>query len=246
MAEQCNARSAVFDTRRLFFPGKFWAPGDSFNPNTTMRRSLSVLSSQLTHFSDAGPRMVEITAKPVTERLAIARSVVLFPRDVLLSLVDADGHLMATAKVGCSVCLSELQCGCRRCHPINCTVAWHEGVVVCESQGDMTTVATIAGIGGVKATPSLIPLCHPISVAGVDVRVEKPDMEASTVSIECSVRAVDRTGAEMEALTGASVAALTVIDMCKAAAKHTDRGVEIASVRLIRKEGGRSGLWKAK
>jgi cyclic pyranopterin phosphate synthase len=109
----------------------------------------------------------------------------------------------------------------------------------------MATVATIAGIGGAKSTPGLIPLCHPISLAGVDVSVGAPDMTASTVGIECSVRAVDRTGVEMEALTGASVAALTMIDMCKAAAKHTDRGIEIASVRLIRKEGGRSGLWLA-
>jgi molybdenum cofactor biosynthesis enzyme len=64
-----------------------------------MRRSFAALSSQLTHFSDAGPRMVGIAAKPVTERLAIARAVVRFPEDVLRSLVDDDGQLAATAKV---------------------------------------------------------------------------------------------------------------------------------------------------
>lgn len=77
------------------------------------------------------------------------------------------------------------------------------------------------------------------------MEVHDADLERSCVVIDCTAKAVDRTGVEMEALTGATVAALTIIDMCKAAAKGSSRGIEIAEVRLLRKEGGKSGTWVA-
>ncbi len=106
-------------------------------------------------------------------------------------------------------------------------------------KGDVFSTARIAGIGGAKRAAELIPLCHPLSITSVEVEF-KPDEERSLIRVLCRARARDRTGVEMEALTGAAVAALTIYDMCKA----VERGIEIASLRLLTKSGGKSGTWK--
>src|SRR5438105_10195561 len=105
-------------------------------------------------------------------------------------------------------------------------------------KGDALAAARLAGIMAAKHTPQLLPLCHPIAIAGADVDVAA-DEDAGLVRIEARVHAVERTGVEMEALTAACAAALTVYDMMK---RH-DRGMELISLRLVRKSGGRSGDW---
>jgi cyclic pyranopterin phosphate synthase len=107
-------------------------------------------------------------------------------------------------------------------------------------KGDVLGIARVAGIGGLKRTAELIPLCHPLRITGVDLELSVKTTKPASVSIEASVRAFDRTGVEMEALTAVSVAALTVYDMCKA----VDRGMRITEVRLEHKSGGKSGTWK--
>ena len=103
-------------------------------------------------------------------------------------------------------------------------------------KGDVLTTAELAGVMAAKRTHELIPLCHPLALTHVEVEAELCDHPAS-VSIRASVRCRGRTGVEMEALTAASVAALTVYDM----AKSVDRGMRITEVRLREKDGGRSG-----
>lgn len=103
-------------------------------------------------------------------------------------------------------------------------------------KGDALAVARIAGIMGAKQTPALIPLCHPLAVAGVTVDLTVAD---DAVEIVATVRTTDRTGVEMEALTAVSVAALTVVDMVKA----VDKGAVITDVRVETKTGGKSGDW---
>ncbi len=104
-------------------------------------------------------------------------------------------------------------------------------------KGDVFAVARLAGIMAAKRTAELIPLCHPLTLSHVDVRLAPRGRRE--VVVEASIRLEGRTGAEMEALTAASVAALTVYDMCKA----VDRDLEITDVRLLRKEGGKSGTY---
>ena len=103
-------------------------------------------------------------------------------------------------------------------------------------KGDALAVARLAGIMGAKQTPSLVPLCHPLSISGVSVDLAVTD---ESVDITATVRTTDRTGVEMEALTAVSVAALTVIDMVKA----VDKGAVITDVRVETKTGGKSGDW---
>ncbi len=103
-------------------------------------------------------------------------------------------------------------------------------------KGDALAVARLAGIMAAKRTPDLVPLCHPIAVAGVTVELTVTD---ESVEIIASVRTTDRTGVEMEALTAVAVAGLTLVDMVKA----VDRGAVISDVRVLRKSGGRSGTW---
>jgi cyclic pyranopterin phosphate synthase len=105
-------------------------------------------------------------------------------------------------------------------------------------KGDALEVARIAGIMAAKKTAELIPLCHPIAIGGIDVGFDVLD-EGVTVTV--TVRTTERTGVEMEAMTAASVAGLTIYDMVKS----TERGVTITEVRLLKKSGGRSGLWTA-
>jgi cyclic pyranopterin phosphate synthase len=106
-------------------------------------------------------------------------------------------------------------------------------------KGDVLGIARIAGIQAAKRTGELIPLCHPLPLDHVDVDAEV-DAEAGTVTLTAEARITARTGVEMEALTAASVAALTVYDMVKG----IEKGVEIASVVLLEKSGGRSGEWR--
>ena len=105
-------------------------------------------------------------------------------------------------------------------------------------KGDALAAARLAGVMAAKRTPDILPLCHPIALAGADVEVAC-DENAGLVRIEARVHALDRTGVEMEALTAVMAACLTIYDM----AKRHDKGMEIASVRLIHKSGGRSGDW---
>jgi cyclic pyranopterin phosphate synthase len=103
-------------------------------------------------------------------------------------------------------------------------------------KGDVLAVARLAGIMAAKQTPHIIPLCHPVLIG--DIKVEFGlDEDNSTVEITTVVKSVGKTGVEMEALTATAVAALTIYDMCKA----VDRGIQIESIRLIRKSGGKSG-----
>jgi cyclic pyranopterin phosphate synthase len=105
-------------------------------------------------------------------------------------------------------------------------------------KGDVLAVARLAGIMAAKRTADLVPLCHPLPLTHVDVELA-PDAAASRVRIESRVRVEGRTGVEMEALTAVAVAGLTLYDMCKA----VDREMTIGAIRLVRKQGGRSGTF---
>jgi cyclic pyranopterin phosphate synthase len=107
------------------------------------------------------------------------------------------------------------------------------------SKGDVFAVARIAGIQAAKRCSDLIPLCHPLALSSVEVELA-PNRDAGGVEILARCKLAGQTGVEMEALTAASVAALTIYDMCKA----VDRGMVIESLRLLEKHGGRSGSWR--
>jgi indole-3-glycerol phosphate synthase len=109
------------------------------------------------------------------------------------------------------------------------------------AKGDVLAVARLAGIMAAKRTAELIPLCHPLALTSVEVELACVS-ENSAVEVTASCRLRGRTGVEMEALTAAGVAALTIYDMCKA----VDRGMVVTDLRLLRKSGGRSGDWEAK
>jgi cyclic pyranopterin phosphate synthase len=152
--------------------------------------------SGFTHFDAAGnAAMVDVTAKPVTDRSATARAAVVMQPETL-AMIEA-----GTAK-----------------------------------KGDVLGVARLAGIMAAKRTADLIPLCHPLPITAVAIELI-PDRAAHAVQIAATVRTTGQTGVEMEALTAASVAALTVYDMCKA----VDRGMRIEAVRVVHKAGGKSG-----
>ena len=103
-------------------------------------------------------------------------------------------------------------------------------------KGDVLAVARLAGIMAAKQTPHIIPLCHPVLIG--DIKVDFGlDEDNSTVEITTTVKSAGKTGVEMEALTATAVAALTIYDMCKA----VDRAIQIESIRLIKKSGGKSG-----
>lgn len=105
-------------------------------------------------------------------------------------------------------------------------------------KGDVLAVAELAGVMAAKRTAELIPLCHPLSLSSVGVTLTADD-SLPGVNATATVKVEGRTGVEMEALTAVSVALLTVYDMCKA----MDRSMEVAGIRLVSKEGGRSGRW---
>jgi cyclic pyranopterin monophosphate synthase len=140
-------------------------------------------------------RMVDVTAKDVTQREAIAAG--------LVRMSSSTAELVFERRL---------------------------------DKGDALEVARIAGIMAAKKTSELIPLCHPIALGAIEVTFERT---SEGVEIQAVVKTAERTGVEMEALSAVSVAALTIYDMVKG----TERAVEITDVRLLKKSGGRSGVW---
>src|SRR5699024_2806268 len=108
-------------------------------------------------------------------------------------------------------------------------------------KGDVLAVAQVAGIMAAKNTHQIIPMCHPLSLSGVDVSFRWDTVENYVLIIEATVKTTGKTGVEMEALTAASAVALTVYDMCKA----LDKGMIIKETKLLEKSGGKSGDYKA-
>jgi len=148
--------------------------------------------------ADGVTRIVEVGAKPETDREAVAES-------WLVTTSEAVQHLVAGTKKGMPL-----------------------------------ETAKVAGVIGVKETPRLLPHCHPIRVTGAEIELE-PDAQAGRIRVQATVRAHDRTGVEMEALTAAAVAALSLYDTAKA----FDRAARIEGVRLLAKRGGKSGDYRA-
>jgi cyclic pyranopterin phosphate synthase len=158
------------------------------------------MKDDLTHFDEEGrPRMVDVSEKQRTVRVAEAEGVIIVRPETLERIRSG-----TTAK------------------------------------GDPLQVAQLAGIMAGKRTADLIPLCHPLPGASVEVRLET-DEALPGIRAKAEARFAGQTGVEMEALTAVSVALLTVYDMLKA----VDRGMRIEGIRLLRKEGGRSGSWQA-
>ena len=154
---------------------------------------------KLSHLSNRGEaRMVDVSPKPATERVAVAEGrVIMAPKT--LALVRK-----GNAK-----------------------------------KGDVLGTARIAGIQAAKRTHELIPLCHPLPIAQVEVELV-PDADLPGIVVRARVKVAGKTGVEMEALTAVSVACLTVYDMVKA----VERGMRIEGIRLLHKSGGKSGEWQ--
>ncbi len=106
------------------------------------------------------------------------------------------------------------------------------------AKGDVLGVARLAGIMAAKKTPDLIPLAHPLAIHSVAIDFTLDDR--GRIEARCTVRALERTGVEMEAMTGATVAALTIYDMCKG----SDKSITIGDIKLVYKEGGKSGVFR--
>ena len=109
------------------------------------------------------------------------------------------------------------------------------------TKGDVLGVARLAGIAAAKKTPDLIPLSHPLAIHFVSIDFTS-DQTAGTIRVEATVKAFERTGVEMEAMTSATVAALTIYDMCKG----RDKSISIGEIALLFKEGGKSGVYRRK
>jgi cyclic pyranopterin monophosphate synthase len=154
--------------------------------------------SDLTHLDSSGrARMVDVGAKPASERRAVAQAVVRVSPHTAKAVLAGDAP-----------------------------------------KGDVLGVARIAGIQGAKRTAELIPLCHPLALTFVGVEASV-DADSGAITLTAEARTTGQTGVEMEAMTAATVAALTVYDMVKG----IERGAEIAEVVLLEKSGGRSGHW---
>ena len=106
-------------------------------------------------------------------------------------------------------------------------------------KGDVLTTAKVAGVLAAKQTPSLIPLTHGLNLNSVDITFDL-DRDAGTIEVRSIVRCDGKTGVEMEAMTACAIASLTIYDMCKSA----EKGITIDSLQLVRKSGGKSGLWE--
>jgi cyclic pyranopterin phosphate synthase len=106
-------------------------------------------------------------------------------------------------------------------------------------KGDVLTTAKVAGVLAAKQTPALIPLTHPIAITSIDVTFDL-DRDAGTIEVRAIVRCDGKTGVEIEAMTACAVASLTIYDMCKSA----ERGITIDGLQLVRKTGGKSGVWE--
>ena len=143
-------------------------------------------------------RMVEVGAKEVTEREAVAECVIEMSPEACARLVEGT------------------------------------------PKGNPIEAARVAGLMGLKRTPDLLPFCHPIRITGAEVAVD-PDPASGRIRVAVTVRATDRTGVEMESLTGAAVAALSLYDTAKA----YDRAAVVTGLRLLSKRGGKSGDYRA-
>ena len=160
---------------------------------------------QLTHIDEHGDvRMVDVSQKADTERVAVAEGFISMQPETLALIVEGKA-----------------------------------------AKGDVLACARVAGVMASKRTSDLIPMCHPLNITKAKVEcapVEAGEREDGRVGIHvmCTCGVTGKTGIEMEALTAASVACLTVYDMCKA----VDRGMEIMDVRLLKKDGGKTGLWE--
>ncbi|MEO8033567.1 MAG: cyclic pyranopterin monophosphate synthase MoaC [Acidobacteriota bacterium] len=106
-------------------------------------------------------------------------------------------------------------------------------------KGDVLTTAKVAGVLAAKQTPALIPLTHPVAINSIDITFDL-DRAAGTIEVRAIVKCDGKTGVEIEAMTACAVAALTIYDMCKSA----EKGIVIESVQLVRKSGGKSGVWE--
>ncbi|MEN8077810.1 cyclic pyranopterin monophosphate synthase MoaC [Clostridioides difficile] len=154
------------------------------------------MENKLTHFDNKGnARMVDVSQKGETERVAIAVSKIKVSAETL-RLIEED-------KIG---------------------------------KGDVLGVARVAGIMASKQTSNLIPMCHPLMISSVNIDFDI-NRDESSINITSTVKIVDKTGVEMEALTAATVAALTIYDMCKA----VDKRMVIEGTHLLKKTGGKSG-----
>lgn len=107
------------------------------------------------------------------------------------------------------------------------------------AKGDVFAVARIAGIQGAKRCADLIPLCHPLALSKVDIQFEVQP-ESKRIEVRCFCKLAGKTGVEMEALTGVNIALLTLFDMCKA----LDPGMQLDNIRVLNKQGGKTGLWE--
>jgi cyclic pyranopterin phosphate synthase len=141
-------------------------------------------------------KMIDVGAKPKTERVAVARGFVSMARATVRRILDGEVE-----------------------------------------KGDVLAAARLAGVMAAKKTPDLVPLCHPIALSGVEMSVEPGPRGVEVVA---TVRTVDRTGVEMEALAATAAACLTIYDMLK----RYERGMRIEGLELLEKAGGRSGHWK--
>jgi len=155
------------------------------------------VSEPATRAADRAARMVEVGAKDVTAREAVAE---------------------------CAIRMTPQACA---------------ALVAGTPKGDPLEAAKVAGLMAAKRTPELLPFCHPIALTGASVTLE-PDVDTGVIRVEATVRAEDRTGVEMEALTAAAVAALSLYDTAKA----FDRTAEITALHLVTKSGGRSGHYR--
>ncbi len=159
--------------------------------------------AEFTHFNESGrARMVDVSAKDSTERVATAQATVFLRPETLEKI--------------------------------------QRGKI---AKGDVLSVAQVAGVMGAKKTPDLIPMCHPIFLTSVDISFKEepqPDGDGRcSITILATAKTIGPTGVEMEAMTAASVAALTIYDMCKA----IDRGMSFGDVYLLAKSGGKSGVF---
>ncbi|ADE12893.1 cyclic pyranopterin monophosphate synthase MoaC [Sideroxydans lithotrophicus] len=162
------------------------------------------MTDKLTHFSDSGrARMVDVSAKSDTRRVAIASGV--------LRMQAATLQRIRSGQI---------------------------------AKGDVLTVADVGAVMAAKRTPDIIPMCHSIALSGVEIEfgeINEPDAQGCVgIKVLATTSCVGQTGVEMEALTAANVALLTIYDMCKA----IDRGMRIECVQLEEKRGGKSGVWK--
>lgn len=170
----------------------------------TMGADNAMGAHKLTHINEKGEvRMVDVSAKPDTVRVAIVEGFIAMHEETLALIVEGRA-----------------------------------------AKGDVLACARVAGVMAAKQTSTLIPMCHPLPITKAHIEctpVSKGQRSDGRVGIHvvATTGVTGKTGIEMEALTAASVACLTIYDMCKA----VDRGMEISDVRLLKKEGGKTGLW---